>query len=169
VEPADANTDPLIVRGETFNSQTNGKFGTQVPGLLPSVHGATAGGAKTRLMIPYVIPKSGGSGYRTNVAFVALGDAPAQATVRLHEPTLDSGFPAAQDEVVTVDDKFLQLSLEKLFPELASFPQNRGGYYSVEIEVTSGTLAAYAVVNDKVTSDGSLILAKPLPPRPQQP
>jgi hypothetical protein len=164
VMPADGNTDPLVVRGETYNSQPNGNFGTQVPGLVPEVHGASAGGSKTRLTIPYVVPRSGGSGSRTNVAFVALGDAPAQATVRLHQPSDGARLPTARDEVVTVDDKFLQLSLEKLFPELADFPENPAGYYSVEIEVTSGTMAAFAVVNDNITSDGSLILAQPLPP-----
>jgi len=163
VEPGDDNTDPLIVRAETYNAQPNGNFGTQVPGLVPSVHGATAGGARTRLMIPYVVPRSGGSGYRTNVAFVTLGETSAQAKVTLHLPYAGSSLPTAETRVVTVDDKFLQLSLEKLFPELASFPTNPGGYYSVEIEVTQGTLAAFAVINDNITSDGSLILAQPLP------
>jgi len=37
------------------------------------------------------------------------------------------------------------------------------GYYSLEIEVTKGTLAAYVIINDNITSDGSLVLAQPLP------
>ncbi len=164
VAPADANTDPLLVRGETYNAQPNGNFGTQVPGLLPAVNGASPGSARTRLTIPYVVPLSGQSGYRTNVALVTLGDAPAQATIILHAPFLNSGFPGDLSQTsVTVNDKFLQLRLEQLFPQLSNFPVNPGGYYSLEIQVTSGTLAAYAVINDNVTSDGSLILAQPLP------
>jgi PKD repeat protein len=165
VAPGDANTDPLIVRGEIYNSKPNGNFGHPVPGLVPAVHGATAGSARTRLMLPYVVPQSGRSGYRTSVAFVALGDtsAPAQATVTLRQPYAGAGYPLAEDRAVTVDDKFLQLSLEELFPALASFPAIPWGYYSVEIRVTSGTLAAFSVVSDTVTSDPSLILARPLP------
>lgn len=164
VAPADDNTDPLIVRGETYNAQPNGNFGTEVPGLLPAVNGASPGTARTRLTIPYVVPKSGGSGYRTNVALVALGDTSAQATIILHAPFLNSGFPGDLSQTsVVVDDKLIQLSLEKLFPALANFPPIASGYYSLEIQVTSGTLAAYAVINDNITSDGSLILAQPLP------
>jgi hypothetical protein len=59
-------------------------------------------------------------------------------------------LPAAQDAVVTVDVKFC---LSELF-RAGKLPDEPGGY-SVEIDVTGGTLAAFAVVNDNVTSDGA--------------
>ncbi|HUM02496.1 MAG TPA: PKD domain-containing protein [Thermoanaerobaculia bacterium] len=165
VAPGDSNTDPLIVRGEIYNSQPNGNFGAPVPGLVPALHAATAGSARTRLTLPYVVPQSGQSGYRTSVAFVALGDTsePAQATVTLHQPYVGVGYPLAEDRAITVDDKVLQLSLEELFPSLASFPAYPWGYYSLEIRVTSGTLAAFSLVGDMVSSDANLIVARPLP------
>jgi len=39
LEPADANTDPLIVRGETYNLIAGATFARHVPGLVPSLHG----------------------------------------------------------------------------------------------------------------------------------
>ena len=167
VSPADANPDPLVVRGEAYNNQEGGNFGAQVPALLADVHGASAAGTRKRLVVPYVVPNAAQSNYyRTNVALVALGDGVAEARLRLREPFTGSGSPAISEQIRTINDKFLQSSLESIFPELKNYPVGSfpgPGYYSLEIEVTKGTLAAYVIINDNITSDGSLVLAQPLP------
>jgi hypothetical protein len=137
-----------------------------VPGLVPSLYGAAPGSATTRLTIPYVVPASGGSGFETTLSFVSLGNAPAQVTVRLRQPNPESGYPTAPDRLLTMSDMVVEGPLEALFPELASFPKDPLGYYSLEITATSGTLAAHAVIINSATGVGKLILAQPLgPPR----
>ena len=86
--------------------------------------------------------------------------------MRLRQPNPESGYPTAPDRILTMSDMVVEGPLEALFPELASFPKDSLGSYSLEITATSGSLAAYAVINDGTTGDGKLILAQPLgPPR----
>lgn len=163
VEPADGNTDPLISRTETYNATTGGSFGTDVPGLTEANHGASAGGARTRLVVPYVLPAGNGWGYGTRVTLVSLDNSVApQVRLRLHEPFPGSGMTPAPDKVVTVDSRILDQPIEAYFPEVTSTPMFPG-WYSLEIDVLSGKVAAYAVIGDTASGDGRLVVAQPLP------
>jgi hypothetical protein len=86
--------------------------------------------------------------------------------VRLRQPNPESGYPTAPDRILTMSDMVVEGPLEALFPELASFPKDPLGHYSLEITPTSGTLAAHAVIINSTSGVGKLILAQPLgPPR----
>ncbi|HQR66751.1 MAG TPA: PKD domain-containing protein [Thermoanaerobaculia bacterium] len=163
VQPADANTDPLITRTETYNATTGGSFGTHVPGLTVTNHGAGAGSGRTRLQIPYLLPSGNGWGYVTKVTLVSLDNSVApQVRLRLREPFPGSGMTPAPEKVVTVDGRILEQPLEAYFPEVTNTPMFPG-WYSLEIDALSGTLAAYAVIGDNASGDGKLIVAQPLP------
>ena len=161
VSPADLNIDPLFVRAETYNATPTGNFGTQVPGFVASVHGASAdpGGPGSRLLLPRAVPNGGAGGFRTNVAIVLLSGATGAANVRLYR---DSGGSPVLPEVsltLSAAEPFLQRSLENLFPAITSFPA--GSNCSIEIRVTDGTIGAYVSINDNVTGDSSVIVARP--------
>ena len=116
------NTDPLLVRAETYNATPTGNFGTQVPGFVAAIHGASAAsGAASRLVIPRAVPNGGAGGFRTNVALVLLSGATGTAKVRLYQ---NSGGPPLLPEdplSLTSAEPFVQWSLENLFPAITTF------------------------------------------------
>jgi hypothetical protein len=161
VAPADGNTDPLLVRAEAYNATPSGNFGTQVPGLVASIHGASpaTGGSGARLIIPRALPNGGTSGFRTNVALVLLAGATGTAKVRVYP---DAGGLPALPEVsftLTAEEPFLQRRLEQIFPAIT--PLGASAKYSLEILVTEGTMGAYASINDNITSDSTVLVARP--------
>ncbi|MFI5182446.1 MAG: PKD domain-containing protein [Thermoanaerobaculia bacterium] len=167
VSPSDLNSDPLIVRAETYSASATGNFGTQVPGFVASIHGAspTPGGNGARLVIPRALPNGGQTGFRTNVALVLLSGVSGTAKVRLYPDTGGDPLPYASGGTsdfwisLTAGEPFVQRSLEKIFPAISLF--GTANKYSLEIVVTNGTIGAYASINDNVTNDSTVLVGRP--------
>jgi PKD repeat protein len=163
VAPADGNTDPLVVRADTYNNQVSGNFGTQVPGFVPAQDGASSAGPNKRLVIPRVVqsadPKTG---YRTNLSFFLLSGTTATAKVTFYRK---NGTPLSIDPLyftLTGDNALFQLNSSNAFWNQIVADDKAAGL-SVVVEAVDGVVGAYSSQVDNVSGDQTLVPGAPLP------
>ncbi|MDL2717725.1 MAG: PKD domain-containing protein, partial [Acidobacteriota bacterium] len=151
ISPADSNSDPLVVLGETYNDTPNGHIGLQVPGYTP-LDGASRTGANKRLVLTGL---ESSAAYRSNLAiFVVAGAAGKSCTAHVYAPTGE----LLRDIFVPVDG-FSQVNNGALFG--AGDPP----VVSVVIDnIEDGvTLAGYATIIDNTSGDATFVKAQPAP------
>ncbi len=155
VSPAagDANQDPVVVLGETYNDTPTGHVGLQIPGYTP-LDGANRVGAYKRLALTGLASTAA---YRTNVALFAVAGSSAR-WVNLH--VYAPGGAKLRDIPVYVDG-FAQLSSATLFGGLAGDLSR----LSVVVDnVDDGlTVAGYATIIDNTSGDATFVKATPVP------
>ena len=160
VAPADANTDPLVVRADTYNNQVSGNFGTQVPGFVPAQDGISPAGPNKRLVIPRVVQNAT---YRTNLSFFLLSGTTATAKVTFYTK---GGMPLQIDPLyytLTGDNALFQLNSTNAFWNLIP-PADKAAGVSVIIEAQQeGVIGVYASQVDNVSGDQTLVPGTPLP------
>ncbi|MBK9063590.1 MAG: PKD domain-containing protein [Acidobacteria bacterium] len=155
VSPAagDANQDPVVVLGETYNDTLAGHVGLQIPGYTP-LDGASRVGAYKRLALTGLASTAG---YRTNLALFAVAGSSARwVNVHVYAP----GGASLRDIPVYVDG-FVQLSSGTLFGGLAGDLSR----LSVVVDnIDDGlTVAGYATIIDNTSGDATFVKATPVP------
>jgi hypothetical protein len=160
ITPADSNTEPLLVLGQTYNDQPGGSVGFQVPGFTSS-DAVNGSGATKRLTMTGL---SSGTSYRTNVAVfldkLGVTDVSAGATIRVVDATghVVRSIPFGLSDT---SGSFTQVNDDVLFGGLAGDLSNM----TIVIDGISGTapIAAYATVIDNTSGDAILIPGQPTP------
>jgi PKD repeat protein len=153
VSPAsgDANTDPLVVLGETYNDTPNGHIGLQVPGYTPQ-DGASRTGAKKRLVLTGLASTAA---YRTNLAlFVVAGSAGKWCNVQAYSK---EGTPLG-DKIPVKIDPTVQIPLfGGLSGDLSSL--------SVVVDnIDDGVIVGgYATIIDNTSGAPTFVKAQPAP------
>jgi hypothetical protein len=155
VSPAagDANQDPVVVLGETYNDTPAGHVGLQIPGYTP-LDGASRVGAYKRLALTGLAATAA---YRTNLALFAVAGSSAKwVSVHVYAP----GGTKLRDIPVFVDG-FVQLSSGTLFGGLA------GDLSRLSVVVDNFddglTAAGYATIIDNTSGDATFVKATPVP------
>ncbi|HVO52564.1 MAG TPA: PKD domain-containing protein, partial [Thermoanaerobaculia bacterium] len=155
VSPGDANSDPLVVLGETYNATPAGHVGLQIPGYTP-VDGASSTGAYKRLALTGLASTAA---YRTNVSLFSLAGATGKwASIHV----LSAQGTDLRDIPVLVDTNgFTQLSAGTLFGGL---PGDLSRLSIVIDNVDAGaTFGAYATIIDNTSGDATFVKATPVP------
>ena len=155
VSPAvgDANQDPVVVLGETYNETAAGHVGLQIPGYTP-LDGASRLGAYRRLALTGLASTSA---YRTNLALFQVGGTPGKwVGVHVYAP----GGAKLRDIPVFIDG-FAQLSSSTLFGGLSGDLSRM----SVVVDnIDDGiTVGGYATVIDNTSGDATFVKATPVP------
>ena len=160
----DANTDPLVVLGETYSDlgtaadgTSRGHVGLQVPGY-PAADGASRTGAgasgNTRLVLTGL---RSDAAYRTNLAlFVTGGTAGGWCRVRVYAPegTLLKDVPVEVRPVMQISGSSL----------LAGIPGTLARYSLVIDNFDDGiTVGGYATIIDNASADSTFVKAQPVP------
>lgn len=151
----DADSDPLVVLGETYNATPSGHVGLQIPGYTP-LDGASSGGAYTRLALTGLASTAG---YRTNLAlFTLAGTTGKWATVHVYS----ARGTDLKDLPVMVDvTGFTQVSNATLF---GGIPGDLSRLSIVIDNIDAGmTVGAYATIIDNVSGDSTFVKATPAP------
>ncbi|MEO8054683.1 MAG: PKD domain-containing protein [Acidobacteriota bacterium] len=155
VSPAagDANQDPVVVLGETYNDTPAGHVGLQIPGYTP-LDGANRVGAYKRLALTGLAATAG---YRTNLALFAVSGSSARwVGVHVYAP----GGGNLRDIPVFVDG-FAQVSSATLFGGLSG---DLSRLSIVVDNVDDGlTVAGYATIIDNTSGDATFVKATPVP------
>ncbi len=160
-EPGDANVDPLVVLGETYNDTPDGHVGLQVPGYGPldgaSRSGAGANGNKRLVLTGLRSDSSAGAGFRTNVAlFLAAGSTGGWCSAHVYslEGTKLNDIPIQVSPLA-------QLSDATLLAGVASPPTK----YSIVIDNFDDgiAVAGYATIIDNTSGDSTFVKAQPVP------
>jgi PKD domain len=151
--PGDANSDPLVVLGETYNDTPNGHVGFQIQGYTPQ-DGASRTGANKRLALTGLASTTA---YRTNLAlFVVAGT--TGKWVNIHVYSLEG--MKLRDVPVYVDG-FSQVNNGTLFDGL---PGDLSRLSIVIDNIDDGvTMGGYATIIDNKSGDATFVKAQPAP------
>jgi hypothetical protein len=155
VSPGDADSDPLVVLGETYNSTPAGHVGLQIPGYTP-IDGASSTGAYRRLALTGL---DSTASYRSNLSLFALAGTPGK-WANIH--VLSADRTDLRDIPVFVDSNgFTQVGDGTLFGGLSGDLSR----LSIVIDnIDAGvTIGAYATIIDNTSGDSTFVKATPVP------
>jgi len=161
VSPADGNTEPLLVMGQTYNDQPGGSVGFQVPGYTVE-DGVTGNGANRRLTMTGL---ASGTSYRTNVAVfldkIDTINVSAGATIRVVDGVSGEVKRSIPLGLSDSSGSFTQVNDDALFGGLTGDLTNM----TLVIDSVSGTapIGAYATVIDNKSGDAILVPGQPTP------
>jgi PKD repeat protein len=149
----DANQDPLVVLGETYNDTPNGHIGLQIPGYTP-LDGASGTGAYKRLALTGLASTTA---YRTNLALFVVAGAPGKwVNVHVYSPQ----GTKLRDVPVPVDG-FSPVNNETLFGGL---PGDLSRLSIIVDNIDDGvTVGGYATIIDNLSGDATFVKAQPVP------
>ncbi len=151
--PGDANSDPLVVLGETYNDTPNGHVGLQIPGYTPQ-DGASRTGANRRLALTGLASTTV---YRTNLALFVIAGTTGK-WVDVHVYSLEG--TKVRDIPVYVDG-FSQVNNGTLFGGL---PGDLSQLSIVVDNIDDGvTVGGYATIIDNKSGDATFVKAQPVP------
>ena len=162
VAPAagDQNQDPLLVLGETYNSQPGGPVGLQVSGFT-DLDGGSATGAGRRLLLTGLVSNAG---FRTNLAFFltsASGFATNGASASFNVRVISDTGATLKSFGVSLSDSspFNQINDPDLFKNVA-----KTDWMSIIVDSFDGSpVAAYATIIDNKSGDATFVKAQPAP------
>ena len=154
VSPGDANGDPLLVLGETYNSQPTGPVGLQLSGFT-DLDGSSKTGAGKRLLLTGL---ASNAGFRTNVAFFLTSGTSGYFNVRVLS---DTGVTLKTfGWNLTDSSPFKQFSDSDLFGGV-----NKSDRMSIVVDSFDGSspVAAYATIIDNTSGAPTFVKAQPAP------
>jgi hypothetical protein len=154
VSPGDANGDPLLVLGETYNSQPTGPVGLQLSGFT-DLDGSSKTGAGKRLLLTGL---ASNTDFRTNVAFFLTSGTSGYFNVRVLS---DTGVTLKTFGWNLSDSSpFKQFSDSDLFGGV-----NKSDRMSIIVDSFDGSspVAAYATIIDNTSGDATFVKAQPAP------
>ncbi len=154
VSPGDANSDPLLVLGETYNSQPTGPVGLQLSGFTDLDGGSKTGSSK-RLLLTGL---ASNAGFRTNVAFFLTSGTSGYFNVRVLS---DTGVTLKTfGWNLTDSSPFKQFSDSDLFGGV-----NKSDRMSIVVDSFDGSspVAAYATIIDNTSGAPTFVKAQPAP------
>ncbi|MCM3877230.1 MAG: PKD domain-containing protein [Thermoanaerobaculia bacterium] len=155
VAPAsgDTNQDPLLVLGETFNSQPAGPVGLQLSGFT-DLDGGSKTGAGKRLLLTGL---ASNDDFRTNVAFFLTSGTRGSFNLRVLSDTGVTLKSFGWD--LTGSSPFKQFSDTDLFGGV-----NKSDRMSIIVDSFDGSpVAAYATIIDNRSGDATFVKAQPAP------
>ena len=155
VAPAsgDLNQDPLLVLGETYNSQPTGPVGLQLSGFT-DLDGGSKTGAGRRLILTGL---ASSDDFRTNVAFFLTSGTSGYFNVRVLS---DTGVTLkAFGWNLSDSSPFKQFSDSDLFGGV-----NKSDRMSIIVDSFDGSpVAGYATIIDNTSGDATFVKAQPAP------
>jgi hypothetical protein len=154
VSPGDSNTDPLLVLGETYNSQPTGPVGLQLSGFT-DLDGGSKTSAGKRLLLTGL---ASNAGFRTNVAFFLTSGTSGYFNVRVLS---DTGVTLKTFGWNLSDSTpFKQFSDSDLFGGV-----NKSDRMSIVVDSFDGSspVAAYATIIDNTSGAPTFVKAQPAP------
>ena len=155
VAPAsgDPNQDPLLVLGETFNSQPTGPVGLQISGFTDLDAGSKTGAGK-RLLLTGL---ASNSDFRTNAAFFLTSGTSGRFNLRVLS---DTGVTLKTiGGSLTGSTPFVQFSDSDLFGGV-----NKSNRMSIIVDSFDGSpVAGYATIIDNTSGDATFVKAQPAP------
>jgi hypothetical protein len=149
----DPNLDPLLVLGETYNSQPTGPVGLQISGFTDLDGGSKAGAGK-RLLLTGL---ASSNDYRTNVAFFLTSGTSGYFSLRVLSDTGVTLKTLGWN--LTGSSPFKQFSDSDLFGGV-----NKSDRMSIIVDSFDGSpVAAYATIIDNTSGDATFVKAQPAP------
>jgi len=156
VAPAsgDPNQDPLLVLGETYNSQPTGPVGLQLSGFT-DLDGGSKTSANKRLLLAGL---ASSDDFRTNVAFFLTSGKGGSFNFRVLS---DTGVTLKTfGGNLTDSSPFIQFSDSDLF---GGVNKTEGMSIIVDSFDGSSPVAAYATIIDNTSGDATFVKAQPAP------
>ena len=151
--PGDANQDPLLVLGVTFNSQPTGLVGLQLSGFT-DLDGGSKTGAGKRLLLAGL---ASNNDFRTNVAFFLTSGTLGSFKVRVLSETGVTLRTFGWN--LTGSNPFKQFSDSDLFGGV-----DKSNRMSIVVDSFDGSpVAAYATIIDNTSGDATFVKAQPAP------
>jgi hypothetical protein len=149
----DPNLDPLLVLGETFNSQPTGPVGLQLSGFT-DLDGGSKTGAGKRLLLTGL---ASNADFRTNVAFFLTSGTSGYFNVHVLS---DTGVTLKTfGWNLTDSSPFKQFSDSDLFGGV-----NKSDRMSIIVDSFDGSpVAGYATIIDNTSGDATFVKAQPAP------
>ena len=144
---------PFLVAARTSNVDPAGRPGTFSAGVRPLAPAALLS-AGARATFAGLEQTSGGTGFRTNLAFLGSA-AGASGTLSLLDP---AGLSLATAPVAVGADQWMQKGLADWFPGTAIPKDARA-----DLQVSAGALDAYASVIDNGSGDPVVLAPVPVP------
>ncbi len=150
----DANQEPLLVLGETYNDQPTGPVGLQVPGFTDA-DAVSRTGANKRLLLAGLVSNAS---YRSNVALFLQSGASGRCTVRVLS---EVGVEVAHQDIgFSGATTFVQLNDAGLF---GSLPGERNRLAVVIDSFDGDPVSAYGTIVDNISGDATFVKAQPAP------
>ena len=155
VAPAsgDPNQDPLLVLGETYNSQPTGPVGLQLSGFTDLDAGSKTGAGK-RLLLTGL---ASNADFRTNAAFFLTSGTKGSFNLRVLSDTGVTVRTLGWD--LTDSNPFKQFNDSELFGGV-----NKSNGMSIIVDSFDGSpVAGYATIIDNASGDATFVKAQPAP------
>ena len=153
ISPGDANGDPLLVLGETYNSQPTGPVGLQLSGFTDLDAGSKAGAGK-RLLLTGL---ASNADFRTNAAFFLTSGTKGSFNLRVLSDTGVTVRTLGWD--LTDSNPFKQFNDSELFGGV-----NKSNGMSIIVDSFDGSpVAGYATIIDNASGDATFVKAQPAP------